>query len=133
MLCSPSSLVDNCSQESQYAWAEGRGGGVGIQAHSPADKRPIVVKFLDVAVEFDGAVVAAQRISVVLLQEVHAAQGEVCERLLTVAVYGRSKELRGFNEVTAGCGERAYGKHVAKALRGGLAQVESSSKVFEGS
>ena len=121
------------ARKSHSTRGEISGGGGGVHPHAPADKRPIVVELLDVAIEFDGAVVAAQCISVVPLQEVHAAEGEVRERLLAVAAYGRSEELRGFDEVAAGGGKRSHGKHVAEALRGGLAQVESCSKVFEGS
>ena len=69
------------------------------QAHAPTNQSPVVIKFLDVAVEFDCAVVAVQRVSVVLLQEVHTPQGKVGKSLLAVAVDGRSEELRGFGEV----------------------------------
>ena len=53
-------------------------------------------KLLDVAVELDSAVVAQQRLRVLLLQEQHAAQCEVRQRLPAVADDRRAEELRRF-------------------------------------
>ncbi len=75
-----------------------------------------MIKFLDVTIEFNSAIVTLQCVGVILLQKVNAAQSEVCDSLLAVAVDGRSKELRRFGEVATRSSERSHGKHIAEAL-----------------
>jgi hypothetical protein len=88
-------------------------------------------KFLDVAIERNGAVVAQQSLCVLLLQEKHTAQSKVGKRLPTVARDRRTKEFGCFGVVSSRSSERTQREHIAEALRDRLTDIESRSKVFE--
>jgi hypothetical protein len=100
-------------------------------AQAPQHQRAIVEELLDVAVELDGSVVALERLCAVVLQEMHAAQSKVGERLSIIASYCRPEQLGCFSEVAVGGSERAQCKHIAKTLRRRLAQVKRCGKVLQ--